>query len=164
MPHETRHCCRSSYRPFDETTDDLRRLDDHLSAVERAVARRGRADDRRWRLRVAGDRTLLIEGGVPFTTLYLTTAELPATDAHPLRPTVDLDTFWRLWRPPIALVAPRERDWLARRDLADDPAPPLPARYDDEHGWRDYPPDRLDDLIRALRRATQIVSERPRAA
>jgi len=165
MTDQTGHCCRCSYRAFDGAADNLRHLDRRLSALERAIARCGGAADRRWRLSVTDDRTVLIEGGVPYTTLYLTpTSTLLGIDTRPLRPAVDLDRFTRLWRPPLALVGPQDRRWLADRGLADDPAPPLPTRYDDEHGWRDYPPDRLDELIRALRRAAQIVSERPRAA
>lgn len=160
MTGQPRHRCRSSYRTLGEVADALRSLDEKLTAVERAIARPAGADDARWRLRIADGRTVLVEGGAPYTTLYVTPPDAtPPSEEAPLRPAIDLPAFWRLWRPPLALVGPRDRRWLTRRGLAGDPAPPLPARYERHDGWRDFPAASVPDLTDVVARTADALSE-----
>ncbi|MFB6350321.1 MAG: hypothetical protein ABEN55_19455 [Bradymonadaceae bacterium] len=159
LTDDARHRCQASYRPLAEVTDALARLDAQLTRVEQAIANSTGADDR-WRLPIAEDRTVLVEGGVPYTTVYVTTDPAARTAGSSiLRPAIHLSRFWRLWRPPPALLGPAEREWLASRDLNEDPAPPLPARYDRRDGWRDFPAEQIAKLIGLVVRAADALSD-----
>lgn len=159
-PFEDRHRCRASYRPFGGIADGLVRLDEALSAIERA---RASGDAIRTRLQLAEDSTVLVEGSAPYTTLYGTNSDAVAvTDESAFRPLCDLSAFWRIWRPPAALLGPADRQWLADRGLARDPAPPLPARWHREHGWRDMPAERLPDIVAATRAAAHAARDAKR--
>ena len=146
---------RTSYRPFAGATDALVELDTLLVDIERAT---GGPPDHRPIVRLPSGRAVIVEPGAPYTTLSVTPDDIDA--ASTIRPLIDLSEFWRVWRPPAALVDPRDRAWLARHDLDRDPAPPLPARWDERRGWRDVPAGRLGDLVADVRTAAERIAKR----
>ena len=152
---ETPDGTRTSYRSLAGATDALVELDTLLDDIEEATDRRR---DHRPRLEPWSGGTAIVEPGGPYTTLYLTRDGDVDGDAT-LRPLIDLSEFWRIWRPPTALVDPRDRAWLARRDLDRDPAPPLPARWNERDGWHDVSADRLRTLLVDVRAAAEVLSE-----
>jgi len=145
--------------------------DDTLEAFEEAFVdlehtrRRAGADQsppvRQSVLELPDGTLAVVEPGGPLVTVYLAPSDaLDCGDRSNLAPLCELERFWRIWRPPVEYLRPRDRAWLTTcDDRPVDTAPPVPARYTAEQGWRDPRPSDLDPLITALHQTVQLLGK-----
>jgi hypothetical protein len=139
---------------FDEAFIELEHTRRHAGTDE-AAARRQSV------LELPDEKLAVVEPGAPLVTVYLAPSDaLPDSHRHGIAPLCDLERFWRIWRPPVEYLDPGDRAWLAGCDEPyADAAPPVPARYTADRGWRDPRPSDLGPLTATLRQTVRVLQK-----
>lgn len=136
----------------DETLTDFEQVFTDLEHTRRRAGTDPSPAVRQSVLELPDEKLAVVEPGAPMVTVYLAPSEaLAGDDRNRLAPLCDLERFWRIWRPPVEYLHPRDRTWLATcGEGPAEAAPPVPARYTAEQGWRDPRPADLGPLTAAL--------------